>query len=381
MSNMASLSVEQVAFNEVNALQVLQKSDWLDAVGLSLGQSRAQNAFNFFAKAQCRGQHLFMLAYSAIDSKALIRELLQSNPLSLDSIFDVVYCEDIKNPRQPIALSLPKGQGIKFSRLVASWLKNVANTDKTQSAVALVEPLLTVFKRQATVVSYLTDLAKQLDNGHVLSHPVLCHNFVSHLADESFPIVFCDNPDYSKLFGQIAMITEHGTTVANHHLMQPGLLHQANGGVLILPAERLLDDPSLWFELKSALFDKKINWSGANQWLTPQAIDLNLQVILLGDAFSYKNFLELEPDVAQLFPLIAEVNHQFNIETDEQITQYAGYLQNIARRCNGPDLSNEGIVRLMALSSQTIDHQEKMCLDSTMFKALLQQAQTFVTNG
>ncbi len=127
--------------------------------------------------------------------------------------------------------------------------------------------------------------------------------------------------------------------------------------------------------------DKKINWSGANQWLTPQAITLNLQVVLLGDAFSYKNFLELEPDVAQLFPLIAEVNHQFNIETDQQITQYAGYLQNIARRCNGPDLSNEGIVRLMALSSQTIDHQEKMCLDSTMFKALLQQAQTFVADG
>ncbi|MDP2560326.1 AAA family ATPase [Psychrobium sp. 1_MG-2023] len=404
MNNSVSLRLEQLGFDQQKALALLENNAWLDAKGLSLGQERAENAFEFFSTPHCHDQHLFMLGYPAIDSKALIRELLLSHPLSSDNVYDAVYCEDVKNPRKPVCLTLPKGQGLKFSRLVNSWLKqsatllaaqekefkqlqqqklsanpeHIEETFVTSAFSDHINPLLTVFKRLPEVKSYLSDLAKQLDYGYQLSHPVVCNNFVSHQGDDQFPIVFCDNPDSVKLFGDIAIVTEQGTTVANHHLLQPGLLHQANGGVLILPAERLLENPELWFELKSSLFDHQIKWRCSSQWLDPESMDLRLQIILVGDSMAYKGFLHLDPDIIQLFPLIAEVNHQYSLDTESAYISYAGYLQNIARRSNCNDLTNAGLVCLMNFSSMLIEHQHKVSLDSAIFKSLIQQAQTFV---
>jgi len=389
LKNERHLSIAQLGFNKDKALALLADTQWIDAIGLSLGQERAQNAFGFFAQPQCQDQHLFMLGYSAIDSKALVKELLLSNPLGDEGVFDIVYCEDVKRPHSPICLTLPMGQGPKFTRLVNSWLKQSAVAFKQQSeqadgaALAVfsqhLPPLLSVFKRLDKVISYLTDLAKALDNGHQLSHPIVCNNFITH--DEGAPMVFCDNPDSVKLFGDIAIVTEQGTTVANHHLLQPGLLHHANGGVLILPAERLLESPELWFELKSSLFDRQIKWSRSNQWLDPQPIDLRLQIVLVGDALAYKGFLDIDPDIMQLFPLIAEVNHQFALNNDQDYIAYAGFLQNIARRANCCDLTNAALVSLMHYSSMLIEHQYKMSLDSASFKSLIAQAQTFVDDG
>jgi len=390
LKNERHLSIAQLGFNKDKALALLADTQWIDAIGLSLGQERAQNAFGFFAQPQCQDQHLFMLGYPAIDSKSLVKELLQSNPLGDEGVFDIVYCEDVKRPHSPVCLRLPMGQGPKFTRLVNSWLKQSAVTFKQQSeqpngvtkAVFSqnLPPLLKVFKRLDKVLVYLTELAKALDNGYQLSHPVVCNNFITH-HEEGAPMVFCDNPDSVKLFGDIAIVTEQGTTVANHHLLQPGLLHHANGGVLILPAERLLESPELWFELKSSLFDRQIKWSRSNQWLDPQPIDLRLQIVLVGDALAYKGFLEIDPDIMQLFPLIAEVNHQFSLVNDQDYIAYAGFLQNIARRANCSDLTNEALVSLMHYSSMLIEHQYKMSLDSASFKSLIAQAQTFVDNG
>lgn len=384
MKKIAGLTKDHLGFDQQRAHDLLKEQSWLDTIGLSLGQERACNAFKFFSTPQCSEQHMMVLGYPAIDSKALIRELLTFHPLTTDNVFDVVYCEDVTNSRSPISLNLPQGQGVKFERLVHSWLKRCAlliteqKEDKNEKYyVAELEPLLKVFKRLPKVISYLTELAKQLDNGNSLSHPVLVNNFISQATDDSFPVVFCDNPDSIKLFGDIAHITEQGTTVANHHLLQPGLLHQANGGVLILPSDRLLENPQLWFELKSSLFDRQIKWTSANHWLDPQAIPLKTQIILVGDALSYKHFLEIDPDITQLFPLVAEVNHQFSLEADSDYLRYAGFLQNIARRANCSDLTTCALVELMTYSSFLIEHQNRMSLDSSMLKSFIQQAQVF----
>jgi len=383
LKKVTSLTKDKLGFDQQRAKTLLDDQSWLDVIGLSLGQERAKNAFKFFSTSQCSEQHMMVLGYPAIDSKALIRELLQSHPLTSDNVFDVVYCEDVSNARTPICLNLPKGQAVKFERLVHSWLKrcNALIKENSDNEIKVftseLDPLLKVFKRLPKVLEYLTELAKQLDNGHCLSHPVLVNNFVSQEADDNFPIVFCDNPDSVKLFGDIAHITEQGTTVANHHLLQPGLLHQANGGVLILPSDRLLENPQLWFELKSSLFDRQIKWTSANHWLDPQAIHLKTQIILVGDALSYKSFLDLDPDITQLFPLVAEVNHQYALDTSEDYLHYAGYLQNIARRADCNDLTSDALVALMNYSSFLIEHQHRMSLDSAMFKSLIQQAQVF----
>ncbi|NRA71774.1 MAG: AAA family ATPase [Gammaproteobacteria bacterium] len=376
------LSVNQLGLDVTQIKNLLTDVSWHDAPGLSTGQPRATNAFELFSKPQCNGQNLFLSSYPTIDTKGLIKELLTSNPHGVSDVFDTVYVEDLANPRRPICLQLPRGQATKFTRLVNSWLKHeIKEPPLKDHYVATLDSLLKSFKRLPKVINYLTDLAKRLDRGSKLSHPVLVNNFVSHQDSQPFPIVHCDNPSVTKLFGDIAMLTDQGSTVANHHLLQPGLLHYANGGVMILPAERLLDDPNLWFELKSSLLDQEIKWTCANSWLDPKPIELKLQIVLVGDPMSYKDFIELDPDFIQLFPLVAEINHQVDLITDQDVITYAGYLQNLARRHDYADLSVGAIARLMNLSSNLVEHQKKLSLDSVTFSHLIAQAQSYCVDA
>lgn len=418
------VNCSELGFNKEMYIAELDALDWLDAQGFALGQKRVDNAFSFFASPQCQGQHLFLLGHPGIDNKALVKELLNLHPLNLQQVQDTLYGEDVSDPRYPVCLQVPAGQGRKLLRLVTSWLKSHEpkqataaasatksteqdSDDKTAQLPPTEEPpteeppteqdgtatteqpgeakelsyqesvgtLLKVFKRQPKVVSYLTDLARQLDKGYKLSHPVLLNLLVNHHDNGQFPIVFCDNPDPSKLFGEISILTEQGSTVANHHLLQPGLLHIANGGVLVLPAERLLDAPEIWFELKTALFDAKLRWSNATSWLDPKHVPLSVQIIVLGDNHSYKELLHLDPDFLQLLPLVAEVDHQFPLDSPKQRAEYAGYLQNLARRASCHDLSHAALAHLTAYASRLVEHQHKASLDSSVLTHIIQQAQ------
>ena len=398
------VATTELGFDKETLIAELNSLTWLDAQGFSLGQERVDNAFSFFASPQCQGQHLFLLGHPGIDNKALVKELLNLHPLQQPQVHDTLYGEDLGDPRYPVCLQVPVGQGRKLSRLVASWLKGneahnaiqpgdgqeveiqaaadnpeaapVTGSDSGPQYQESVSTLLKVFKRHPKVMAYLSDVARQLDKGHKPSHPVLLNLLVNHDDNGQFPIVFCDNPDPVKLFGEISVLTEQGSMVANHHLLQPGLLHTANGGVLVLPAERLLEDPDTWYELKTTLFGASLKWPNATPWLDPRPVPLSVRLIILGDNHSYKEFLHLDPDFIQLLPLVAEVDHQYPLDSARNRANYAGYLQNLARRTSCQDLTNEALAELTAHAARLVEHRHKASLDGTLLSHIIQQAQS-----
>ena len=62
---------------------------------------------------------------------------------------------------------------------------------------------------------------------------------VSH-GTASAPIVGEDQPSLGHLTGQVENVSEMGTLVTNFTLIKPGALHRANGGYLVLDAQRVL---------------------------------------------------------------------------------------------------------------------------------------------
>ncbi|MFR9721722.1 AAA family ATPase, partial [Aeromonas diversa] len=67
--------------------------------------------------------------------------------------------------------------------------------------------------------------------------------------------------NWDTLFGSINYQTEQGSVYANHHLLEPGLVREANGGYLILPLDELLAQPHLWFKLKNAMQKGELDWN------------------------------------------------------------------------------------------------------------------------
>lgn len=137
---------------------------------------------------------------------------------------------------------------------------------------------------------------------------------VSHLPDSGAPVVFEDLPTHLNLLGHVEQITQLGTVTTDVSMIRAGALHQANGGYLLLEASHVLEHPYAWQGLKRALQSRKIKLSSLEQMLTltgslslaPTPINLDIKVILLGEADLYYELLELEPEFDAVFKVRAD---------------------------------------------------------------------------
>ncbi|NBP73771.1 MAG: hypothetical protein EBU57_11610, partial [Alphaproteobacteria bacterium] len=75
---------------------------------------------------------------------------------------------------------------------------------------------------------------------------------------EYAPVIVEPNPTYQNLFGRIEYRQSMRSMETDFTLIQPGSLHRANGGVLVLRADAIASDPGVWNALKGALRDCEI---------------------------------------------------------------------------------------------------------------------------
>ena len=66
------------------------------------------------------------------------------------------------------------------------------------------------------------------------------------------PVIYEDNPTHQTLVGRVEHIARFGTLVTDFNLLTPGALHRANGGYLLLDAQRLLAGNLGWAPSKRA---------------------------------------------------------------------------------------------------------------------------------
>ena len=162
---------------------------------------------------------------------------------------------------------------------------------------------------------------------------------VAHDHDGGAPVVAETNPTYSNLFGRI----EHqgvlgGGFVTDHRMLRPGAVHRANGGYLLLPAAEVLGQPLVWLKLKEVLRSGQIRLENlAEQYalfptatLTPEPIELDLKVVLVGSPLLYELAYGLDEDVRKLFRVKAEFDWRVAWD-DAGLAGYASFLSSQVR--------------------------------------------------
>jgi lon-related putative ATP-dependent protease len=158
--------------------------------------------------------------------------------------------------------------------------------------------------------------------------------FATHEGESSAPVVLESNPTYPKLFGRI----EHhgvlgGGFVTDHRMLRPGAVHRANGGYLMVPAAEVLTQPLVWSKLKEILRAGQIRLENlAEQYalfptatLTPEPIELDLKVVLVGTPPLYEVAYRLDEDVRKLFRVKAEFDWRIPFD-EEGVRGYASFL-------------------------------------------------------
>ena len=135
-------------------------------------------------------------------------------------------------------------------------------------------------------------------------HELSINVIVDNAENTGAAIVFEDNPTYQNLTGRVEYIAQRGTQVTDFTLIQPGALHLANGGYLILDARKVLTHAFAWEGLKRALKSGEIKVQSlermlgltSNLSLEPDPVPLKVKLVLTGEPILYYLLQEYDPE-------------------------------------------------------------------------------------
>jgi len=198
---------------------------------------------------------------------------------------------------------------------------------------------------------------------------------------EGAPVVFEDNPNYQNLVGQVEQIAQMGALLTDFNLIQPGALHEANGGYLILEARKLLTQPYAWEGLKRALRNDEIRIESPGQalglirtvTLEPEAIPLDVKIVVVGERMLYYLLDALDPDMDRLFKVMADFDEQ--IDRDEENEE--SYADLIATMIADEDLrpfDRSAAAHVMDRSTRLVSDTEKLSGQIEHVRDLVQEA-------
>lgn len=195
------------------------------------------------------------------------------------------------------------------------------------------------------------------------------------------PVVFADKPTYLNLIGRIEHVSQMGNLLTDFTLIKPGVLHQANGGYLIIHARKLLIEPFAYEGLKQALRARQIRIESlAQQYslvstvsLEPEPIPLDVKVVLLGERQLYYLLLAYDPDFVELFKVAADFEDEMLRDGVNNLA-YARLVCGLAHKEGLRHFHKTAVARIIEHSARLAGDAERLTTHMQSISDLLREA-------
>ncbi|AEF54734.1 Lon protease family protein [Marinomonas posidonica] len=262
------------------------------------------------------------------------------------------------------------------------------NLDTVKEALdPLMQPLLESYQEHEQVTEYLSALRADLDKTiidqmaddkasenrdevgrrQMYEDLYLPNIAVTNEKDGGQPVIYEPHPTYRNLFGQVEHSSDQGMLVTSYRLIRSGSLHAANGGYLILDAEKLLTDHYLWEALKRALKSKtlKIEHPYSDMGLmntttlTPQDLPLQVKVVLIGARDIYYLLQDADPDFQEMFRVLVDFDDSLKRTKDSEYA-FARLMKDRVDKEEYANVTRDGVAALIEYSSRLAEHQREM---------------------
>ncbi len=198
------------------------------------------------------------------------------------------------------------------------------------------------------------------------------------------PVVYEDNPTLANLLGRLEHISALGALITDFGLIRPGALHRANGGYLLLDAERVLRTPLSWGALKRSLRSRQVRIESpvdafsmvTTVSLAPSPIPLDVKVILMGDPLLYYLLCAMDRDFDQLFKVAADFDDQVDW-TDDNDRLYASLIAELARNDGLLPFDRAAVARVIEQGCRLAGDTRKISVHQGRLQDLLREADHF----
>jgi len=195
------------------------------------------------------------------------------------------------------------------------------------------------------------------------------------------PVVYEDNPTYQNLIGRIEHLARFGALITDFNLILPGALHRANGGYLILDAERLVAGGYGWPALKRALQSGEIRIETIEQALSlattvslqPEPIPLDVKIVLVGSPLLYYLLSQRDEDFPELFKIAADFDDRVVRDNDATLL-YARVIATIVRREHLRAFDRGAVALVVEQAARSAGDSERLSTSLRAIVELLQEA-------
>ena len=220
-----------------------------------------------------------------------------------------------------------------------------------------------------------------VEQGDAFSFPRV-YTEMAHSLDDNFATLgevvnalYCDQ---FQLFGSLRVHP------SSHDIqLNPGLVHRANGGVLILSAGMLLSQFDLWLRLKQILQTQTFDWYSAHPFkhlpCDVPSYKLNLKVIVLGNRTELATLGELEESLYS-FADYAEIESYISVAEVESQKMWAGYVNKIAQTLN-VEMNFSALNKLYKLLVRESEDRFLINISPLKLKEMLQDVVTLTGNS
>lgn len=211
------------------------------------------------------------------------------------------------------------------------------------------------------------DTVSDNERRQALSNQYLPNVLVQHQLNGGAPVEYELMPTYQNLFGRIEYTMIQGTPVTHYRFIKPGSLLRANGGFLILDAEKLLIEPYAWEALKLALKTHRIKlespyvepsiYSAAS--IDPQSVPLNLKIILIGSRDIYYQLQAYDAEFSELFRVLVDFD-SYIPRTEETMDHLIRRLAHYGNSKGFAPMTRAAVERLIEFSLRQSEHKARL---------------------
>lgn len=290
--------------------------------------------------------------------------------------------DDLENRLSESLLSLPA-----WKRENSERLRELDKTTAEQGIKPLIKVLEHKYASDLGVMKYLKQVKSSLvtailvihneeqkeeksddfDKRVFLEEQFLPNVLVSSKLDDAAPVIYEPNPTYQNLFGKIEYTNIHGSVFTNYRMIQPGALHRANGGYLLLDVDQLIEQPYVWDSLKLAIKSMRLRMDLPQQdvgmvnniTLNPQPIDLSVKIVLLGSRDLYYTLQDYDDEFDELFRVLVDFDLDIPV-TRQAIFDFVGKVRAHLHTLGLEGITANAMTRLVEYSLRMAEHKEKL---------------------
>ncbi|MBE5972256.1 MAG: ATP-dependent protease [Lachnoclostridium sp.] len=236
--------------------------------------------------------------------------------------------------------------------------------------------------QEDALASLLPMIAKKPEEDVTLKYRV--NLIVDHSETKGAPVVVTFNPTYNNLMGETEYDNEFGTLTTDFMKIKAGLLHQANGGYLIVQAQDILSAPHAWEALRRVIKTKEIDMDSIRELanttavptLQPEPIPAQLKVIMIGNDYYYDVLSQYDAEFDKSFKIRADFDYEMP-RTDENIIKIAQFIKGFVEREHTLEFDVSAVCAIIEHSSRSASRQDKLSTRFNYLSEILGEAFTW----